>query len=89
MLGGIRTPYVDVPIATLSGEGQEGDLFCRLYGTTKLFDEATLSTLYRDHEAYVDAVSASVDDAVEKGFLLQPDGELIKASAQQSEIGLP
>ncbi|MGB3621718.1 hypothetical protein FT643_14905 [Ketobacter sp. MCCC 1A13808] len=89
VLGGIRTPYVDVPIATLSGEGQEGDLFCRLYGTTKLFDEATLSTLYRDHEAYVDAVSASVDDAVEKGFLLQPDGELIKASAQQSEIGLP
>ena len=91
VLGGIRTPYVDVPIATVSGEGQdveEDNLFCQLYGTTQLFDEATLASLYADHESYVSAVEASVDDAVEKGFLLQPDGELIKAAAEQSDIGL-
>lgn len=89
VLGGIRTPYVDVPIATLSGEGQDGDLFCSIYGTTELFDQATLASLYPDHETYVSAVEASVDDAVAKGFLLHPDGELIKTAAQQSNIGNP
>lgn len=89
VLGGIRTPYVDVPIATLSGEGQsEDDLFCSLYGTTDLFDEETLASLYPDHETYVSMVSDSVDEAVAKGHLLAPDGDLIKAWAQQSQIGV-
>ncbi len=92
VMGGIRTPYVDVPIATLSGEGQEvveDDFFCQLYGTTKLFDDATLASLYPDHATYVSAVAESVEDAVAKGFLLAPDGELIKTAAQQSDIGKP
>lgn len=32
--GGIRTPQVDVPVATLSGLGQTGSAFCGLFGTT-------------------------------------------------------
>ena len=78
------TPFVDVPIAALSGEGQTESLFCSLYGTTSLFDDETLAGLYSDHETYVTAVKASVDSAVQEGFLLQPDGELIKAAAQSS-----
>lgn len=87
VVGGVRTPYVDVPIATLSGEGQTGNLFCSLYGTTDLFDAAQLAALYPDHATYVAAVTASVDNAVAQGFLLAPDGELIKAAAQSSNIG--
>jgi hypothetical protein len=34
-LGGIRTNYVDVPVARLSGLGQSGDSFCRIFGTTE------------------------------------------------------
>lgn len=89
VLGGIRTPYVDVPIATLSGEGQTTSVFCSLFGTTDLFDKAQLATLYPDHESYVSAVSASVDDAVQKGHLLEPDGELIKTWSQNSKVGKP
>ncbi len=86
--GGIRTPYVDVPIATLSGEGQNANtLFCDIQGTTELFDQDTLAQLYPDHETYVSAVNASVEEAVAKGFLLQADGDLIKTWAQESDIG--
>jgi hypothetical protein len=88
--GGIRTPYVDVPIATLSGEGQSGGpnggLFCGLFGTTQLFDSDRLTGLYRDHSVFVSRFSASVDSAVRSGFLLQPDGEVIKTWAQQSRV---
>lgn len=87
VLGGVRTPYVDAPIATLSGEGQSGDVFCSIYGTTKLFDHQTLATLYPDHESYVMAVETSINDAVQKGFLLAPDGQLILDWARASDIG--
>jgi len=89
VLGGIRTPYVDVPIAALSGEGQTDSVFCGLFGTTDLFEKAQLANLYPSHDAYVAAVNASVDATVQKGFLLQPDGELIKARAESSAIGNP
>lgn len=88
VLGGIRTPYVDVPIATLSGEGQTDNEFCSIYGTTTLFDAETLASLYPDHETYVSAVFNSVDEAVANGFLVAADGELIKTWAQGSSIGM-
>ncbi|WP_223177885.1 alpha/beta hydrolase domain-containing protein [Pseudohalioglobus sediminis] len=81
VLGGIRTPYVDVPAARLSGEGQAGGSFCFLFGTTELFDAATMAMLYVDKQGYVDAVAESTDDAVAAGFLLPPDAERIKAAA--------
>jgi len=88
-LGGIRTPYVDAPIAKLSGEGQTGGTFCSLYGSTQLFNKTQLAGLYPNHATYVAAVNNSVDNAVLEGFLLQPDGALIKAWAQASNIGTP
>lgn len=87
VLGGVRTPYVDVPVAKLSGEGQGGGGLCFLFGTTELFDATQLATLYPSHAAYVAAVNTAVDVAVASGFVLQPDGELIKTAAQQSTIG--
>jgi hypothetical protein len=42
--GGIRTPYVDTPVARFSGLGGSGGFgLCRLFGTTDLFDDATLA----------------------------------------------
>jgi hypothetical protein len=84
--GGIRTSYVDAPVATLSGLGQTGSGFCSIFGTTVLFDDATLATLYADHDAYVAAVNAATDQAVQAGFLLAPDAALIKMQAAQSAI---
>jgi len=86
--GGIRTPYVDVPIARLSGLGQpDGSIVCSLFGTTKLFDDATLAKLYPNHDAYVTAIENSTDAAVQSGFLMPEDGELIRAAAAASDIG--
>lgn len=94
--GGIRTPYVDVPIALLSGEGQpqpafdlDSPDFCFLSGITVLFDAATLGSLYADNASYISAVNSSADDAVDKGFLLAEDAELIKTYAASSDIFAP
>jgi len=88
-LGGIRTPYVDAPVATLSGLGQpEGDAFCGLYGTTLLFDDAQLSTLYPDKQTYINAIDTATDSAVDAGFIVPADGALIKARARSSDIAV-
>lgn len=84
--GGIRTPYVDVPIATFSGEGG-GEGFCFLFGRTALFSADKIAALYPDQASYVSAVSASTDQALAAGYLLEEDGALIKAAAQNVFIG--
>jgi hypothetical protein len=85
--GGIRTPYVDAPIATLSGLGQTGSSFCGIFGTTVPFDATTLAALYPTHDAYATAVTAATDRAVAAGFLLEPDAQLIEAAAAASDVG--
>ena len=85
--GGIRTPQVEVPIATIAGEPQLGSNLCALFGITLPFDQATLQSLYRNHAAYVAAFNQATDGAVESGFILAADAELMKAAAAQSDIG--
>ncbi len=80
-LGGVRTPYLEAPAATLSGEGQTGTSFCGLFGTTRLFDAATMASLYVDRAGYRAAVAEATDAAVEAGFILPDDGRRIKAAA--------
>jgi hypothetical protein len=86
VVGGIRTPAVDVPIATLSGLGQTGGSFCRIFGTTVELDAETLADLYPTHDAYVDAVSESADSAVAAGFIRPADAELIKQAAEEADV---
>ena len=86
-LGGIRTPYVDAPVATLSGTGQSGNSFCFLFGTTTPFDAAKLASLYPSHAAFVRHWNAATDKAVRAGFILPADATHIKAAAAQSTIG--
>jgi hypothetical protein len=86
-LGGIRTPQLDVPIATLSGVRQSGSLICLLLGTTTPFDAATLASLYPDHDAYVAAYNKATRRALRAGFLVGHDAKLMKASAAASAIG--
>jgi hypothetical protein len=88
-LGGIRTPYVDVPTALLSGENSSTEAdgnICFLYGKTALFDSGTLSGLYADHASYVSAVAANAQSAVSQGFLLSEDAKLVNEAAQQSSV---
>ena len=80
--GGIRTPWVDVPIATLSGLGQTGEAFAILFGKTEPFDRATLATHYPGGPAeYLERFAASLDAAIARGFILPGDREEILALA--------
>ena len=87
--GGIRTPQVDVPIATLNGLGQTGTSFCGLFGTTTPFDAATLARLYPSHDAFITAWDSAVDAAVASGAILAVDGDHLKSVAAASTIGNP
>jgi hypothetical protein len=87
-VGGIRTPLVDVPVSTLSGEpALNGQPFCRLFGSTTPFDADTLARLYPTHDSYVSAFTASAEAAVDAGFILRPEADAMIAEAQQSSIG--
>src|SRR5262249_42706044 len=85
--GGIRTPQVDAPVATLSGLGQTGSNFCGIFGTTKPFDATTIAAKYSTHAAFVKRWNAATDKAVKAGFVVAADAKDIKAAAAQSTVG--
>jgi hypothetical protein len=94
--GGIRTPYVDAPIAILSGGGQpqpdfdpDARNFCFLSGTTQLFDASVLASLYASNSDYIKAANTATDAAVANGFLLPADADLIKAYTNSTDIFSP
>jgi hypothetical protein len=86
-LGGVRTPVVDVPIATLRGDGNAGGSFCYLFGSTVPFDAATLATLYPSHRDYVTRFGRATDAAARRGFVLPKDAEKLKAAAAATTVG--
>jgi hypothetical protein len=86
-LGGIRTPAVDAPTQSLSGEFTPGkSVICSLFGSSKPLTPSTLDTLYPSHAAYVAKVKASATAAVARGFLLQPDADEIVQQAQSANV---
>ena len=85
VLGGIRTPWVDVPTAVLSGLGQNGDSFAFLFGRTDPFDEAMLAELYPGGKPeYLERFEASLDATIEDGFVRAEDRAEILAIAAAS-----
>lgn len=85
-LGGVRTPWVDTPIATFGG-AQAGSLLCTIFGTTTPFDAAKLASLYPTHEAFTDAFNRSLRQAVQLGWIVRRDARLIREWAAASSIG--
>lgn len=87
VFGGIRTSYVDAPVAALSGLGQTGSSFCGIFGTTVPLSEDVIRARWRSNADYVADVKYSNDAAVRQGFLLKPDADLILEYARTSGIG--
>jgi len=86
-LGGIRTPPVDVPISTLSGEPTPGSsVICSLFGSTTPFTSTQLATAYPTHDDYVAGVQKSADAAVAAGHLLEVDRDAFVAQAQAAGV---
>ena len=73
-LGGVRTPQVDVPVATLSGEpGGSPSIICLLLGSTTPLDPGRLAQLYPSVDAYLAAYAEAADAAIDAGFVLEED----------------
>jgi hypothetical protein len=84
-LGGIRTPAVDVPIATLTGSAPLNPL-CMLSGSTKPFTAQRLRTLYPTHQTYVDKVTAAARAGREAGFILPEEEAMLVAEANAAKV---
>jgi hypothetical protein len=77
--GGIRTPWVDAPVAALSGLGQPGHLV-DLFGSTRAFDAHQLAARYPGgREQYEAQFNAATRTAVDAGFVLAADRDEIEA----------
>jgi hypothetical protein len=87
VLGGIRTPDVDAPVATLTGQGNPDSVFCLLFGQEIAFSADRLAARYPTHQSYIDAVTASADAALEAGFLLADDRDAMVEAAERSSVG--
>lgn len=86
-LGGVRTPHVDVPVAALSGIGQEPGGFCELFGTTRVLDPDELARRYADRDEFESAWLASLDEAVAAGVILPADAERLRVVLATSTTG--
>lgn len=102
-LGGIRTPQVVAPVATLSGLGQAAIKgprepsstattlgaaeICSIFGTTKPLSTTTLAALYPTHAAFVKKWDAAAAALVKQGYLLAPDARTLDRVASQSDVG--
>jgi hypothetical protein len=96
-IGGIRSPHLAVPIATLRGTGNVNAPppppplpptlnFCVLFGTTFPFSDGKLALLYKKHGIFTAKWNQAVDAAVAGGFMTAEDGEFVKVSAASSDI---
>lgn len=76
--GGVRTPWVDVPVARTSGVTTEESIMSSIFGSGEPFDDATVRRLYPGGAAdYLDSFTGALDAAIQSGFILPADREEI------------
>jgi len=83
VIGGVRTPAVDVPVATLTGSPAPGaNAICSLFGQTIPFSPAMLTSLYQTKSNYLTAYTASLNKAIKAGYVLAADRSALLAQAE-------
>lgn len=80
-IGGLRSPIIEVPVASYNGED------CLFTGTMAPFPPARLAELYPTHQSYVEQLQIATDYAVDSRFLLCHDAQIIMRKASESTIG--
>jgi hypothetical protein len=84
-LGGVRTPQLDVPIATYHAR-MDGPGICELWGWREPFPRATLTRLYRSKQDYVGKVKANVAELVAQRWLEPEDGAALVGRASSAAV---
>ena len=85
-LGGLRTPYVDVPTETYYGTTPGTGTCELLWGHDEPFARYYLKTLYPTHSDYVSKVTQDVGKLVGEHYLTAADGRKITAQAARSRV---
>jgi hypothetical protein len=96
--GGLRSPYVDVPIKTYSPMSMPCpdcepvilcgpcSAWCVILGNMDPFDASQLKQLYGNHDGYVAKFNAAADKMFQDGFVTKADLELMKSEATESNM---
>src|SRR5262249_48792243 len=81
--GGLRTPWVEVPTAVLTGIGATGGGFTFLFGVTRPFDATQLAALYPGGvDEYMKRFEAAAESARAERYLLDEDSAEIAGVAR-------
>ncbi len=78
-LGGIRNPYVDVPVATYTTT-TPGPGTCRELGEVLPFNWQKLEQMYGSYANFSAKFNQAVDKMVKEGFLTESDAKRMRAS---------
>jgi len=80
---GVRTPWVDVPIARTSGIGAEESAMSMIFGSGEPFDAGTVRRLYPGGSTqYLGSFTTALDTAIQSGFILPADrAEILQLAA--------
>lgn len=83
-IGGIRTPYLDVPTGSFHVRGIDGA--CGLAGSKSLFSEEQLRTRYRSRARYVFEVVWRTAELTRRRWILPQDALTIMVDAIRSDV---
>jgi len=84
-IGGVRTPYVDVPTATWRGN-RDGPGGCMLLGYSIPFNRERLGALYASHSEYARKVFADVERLQSQRWLTPADANEIVTEARAASV---
>jgi alpha/beta hydrolase family protein len=85
VLGGLRSPDVDVPTSTWRAS-TTGPGFCAIAGVQRRFARTRLRSLYPTHRAYVVAVTRDARRLQRQRFITAPDALRLIHRAQRSRV---
>ncbi|MEP7307434.1 MAG: alpha/beta hydrolase domain-containing protein [Acidobacteriota bacterium] len=79
-VGGMRTPYIDVPAASYA-TNSPGPGNCREMGSKSSFDRARMAALYGNEKSYAAKVAQAADRLVKEHWLTEGDARRVKAES--------
>jgi len=88
--GGVRTPWVDVPIARTSGFAPDESPMSFLFGSGEMFDDDVVRRLYPGGRGdYLERFTEALDRTIDAGFIVAADrAEILDIAAASFPDGL-
>ena len=88
--GGVRTPWVDVPIARTSGFAPDESPMSFLFGSGEMFDDDVVRRLYPGGRGdYLERFTEALDRKIDAGFIVAADrAEILDIAAASFPDGL-